>query len=178
MNIKRLIAAYSKSGIISNVIKKGKRTMKKNKLILTLGVLSILSCFQVSAKLIPITIGPNDTFELGVFTYDNMTGTTKSVTLYSSQDPLSREKTSSTITNPDITWFTFDTTGYDGAQKSTGKYPHYIHLAINGNGIGCQTKATLQTMKNAPKGTFKIFGINPMGAGTIKKNIGFEVTVK
>ncbi len=150
--------------------------MKKNKLILTIGILSILSCFKVAAKLIPITVGANDTFTLAAFISDNK-GKTYKIDQYTSKN-ISKKTTQNP--HPDFAWYTFDTTKYKGAQKSKGQYPHYLHLAINetatGDNNGNTAKAILQTIK-APRGTFKILGINPM-TGKINKNAGFIVTVK
>ena len=150
--------------------------MKKNRLTLVLGILSILSCFEVAAKLIPIAVGANDTFTLAAFMSDNK-GKTYRIDQYTSKDI---SKKIMVNLDPDFTWYTFDTTKYKGAQKSKGQYPHYLHLAINETGTGDNNgntvKAILQTIK-APKGTFKILGINPM-TRKIKKDVGFIVTVK
>jgi|GEM_PF-6326263 len=159
--------------------------MKKNKLTLVLGLLSLLTTFKVAAELIPITIGANDTFELGLFMTDNSGKTYKAVQY------LSLNKDSLSIQNPDFTWYTFDTTGYTGGNKITTtinpRTPNaftvqtYKHLfiddkGVNGENNGMISSATLRTV-NAPKGTFKIFGINPM-TRKINYNVGFIVTVE
>ncbi len=162
--------------------------MKKNILNVTLTILALSSTFELAAKLIPITIGANDTFELGMFESD-------SATLYHSRT----KKTPKVINNPDFTWYTFDVTGYKGGNKITRVInpgtPHaftvssYEHLFIDQKGTGTPSlwvqgkevqsgtnmnTATLRTVK-APKGTFKVFG---MQGGKINKNVGFIVTVK
>ena len=170
--------------------------MKKNRLILALGILSILSCFELTARLIPITIGANDTFELGAFESDNTTGTVTSATLFH----CCNNETPSVIKNPKFTWYTFDTTRYKGGNKitrtihpgkpnafeiSTYKYLFIDEkdtgtppLWVKGKEVRSATStntATLRTV-NAPPGTFMIYGINPM-TKKINMNVGFEVTV-
>lgn len=148
--------------------------MKKNTLFL---LLSLSTIFPLSAKLIHITVKSNDTFELAAFMSDNK-GVTHQVNQYTSKKH--SPKTTTHLSSPDFTWYTFDTSGYKGGQKTKGKYPHYIHLAINETATGDNkentAKAVLQTIK-APKGTFKILGINPI-TGKINRQEGFIVTVK
>jgi hypothetical protein len=158
----------------------------KNTLCALLGILSLSTTFSVAAHLIPITVGSNDTFTLATFMSDQ-TGKTYRIDQYSSKH-ISKETTTHPF--PTFTWYIFDTTGYKGGNKIKrvihAGTPHaftitpYEHLAINeiatGDTNGTAAKAILQTM-NAPRGTFKIVGINPM-TGKINRNEGFIVTVK
>ena len=166
----------------------------KNKLLLTLGVLSFLSTFQLSAELIPITIGSNNTLKIATFIYD--TGKTTSIvsgaTPFAIPDSVESDVsgTKNVINNPDFSWYTFKTTVgttvYIGGNKITRiinpgtshafTVNPYEHLFIDQTNDGSSAVATLRTV-NAPQGKFKILGQDPM-TGKINENAGFIVTVE
>ena len=172
------------------ILIKKEQKMKKNKLILAIATLSILSCFEVAAKLIPITIGTSGTYELATFISSSATGKTTRVTQNYPPDT-TYPKGTMVIDNPEFTWYTFETTGYKGAQKSSGQYPHYLYIFIDESGsstpsvfeqgklVTSGTNTSILTLRTAgaAKGTFKLYGFNPMTKQT-DENIGFAVKVK
>lgn len=136
--------------------------MKKNKLILTLGVLSILS-FELAAKLIPITVGANDTYTLATFITDVTTGEKSAVQYNSNQQKVP-------IAFPNSIYYHFDTTGYKGGDQylSISESGKAVSSISNEKKVWTITTDVILKTTDAPNGTFKILS---------GKNVEFIVTV-